>query len=390
MTLHRFITQQQIENVRQPLPEASYLPPRLYHDPEFYDFEIEKVFMRNWLPVGHVSELAEPNSYVTRDMFNEPILITSNGEGRIQAFSNVCRHRTARIAQGSGKFDERTRMINCPYHGWGYSADGELVSTPQMHKTANFDKHKCGLPKIAVDIWQGFIFVNFDGNAKPLSEQLATLDRVLEPFNIPAMHCSEFAQYPVNWNWKVSLENFTEGYHQVSVHANSIEPYIPAKLQRYDDVDGPYNLFWMPSINKQPLFSLVPPCEGLPPEYHESMIVVNVFPLFHLIIDAGAVIWLDWEPRGVTDHDLRWRLLVPQSTAQMPDFAVRKLALVELMKEVWAEDSLSCSGVNAGVRSRLAAVGRPCFMEKSVLQFQQWLLDQYLHEEQQPGLIAKD
>ena len=182
----------------------------------------------------------------------------------------------------------------------------------------------------------------------------------------------------MKWNWKVTLENFTEGYHQASVHSRSIEPYIPSHIQRYDDVDGPYNLFWMPTITKQPLFDIVPPVQGLPPEYLETMVVVNIFPLFHVLIDAGAIFWLDWEPRSAADHDIRWRMLVPKTTAALPDFNARKVALETLLREVWAEDNSSCDGVNAGVRSRYAAIGRPCYLEKSIHQLQNWLLDQYL------------
>lgn len=377
MKFDKFISSEEIENVRKPLDEASFLPPRLYHQPEFYDFEIEKVFMRNWIPVAHISELTEPNTYVTRDMFNEPILITRNEKGEIQAFSNVCRHRTAKIVSGSGAFDPNTKLITCPYHAWGYSANGDLVSTPLMNKTKHFDKHNCGLPRLAVDIWQGFVFVNFDKEAPTLTSQLSSLEKVLAPFKMAEMKVSEFAKYPVNWNWKVTLENFTEGYHQLSVHANTIEPFIPAKIQRYDDVDGPYNLFWMPTVSKEPLFDIIPPVEGLPPEYLETMVVVNIFPLFHLLIDAGGVFWLDWEPRSAVDHDIRWRLLVPEKTANLPDFYARKVALATLMKDVWAEDNTSCDGVNLGVRSRHAAIGRPCFMEKAIHQLQNWLVDQY-------------
>lgn len=378
MPIEQFLSAAEMAAVRQPLPQASYLPPRLYHDADFYAFEIEKVFMRQWLPVGHVSELPQPGSYVARDMFNEPLVITRDSAGQIQVLSNVCRHRTAKVVTGSGRFNADSQTINCPYHGWGYAADGALMAAPMMHKTEGFERHRIGLPRIRTEVWQGFIFANFDHEATALGPQLETLSKVLAPFQMDQLVVSEFARYGVNWNWKVSLENFTEGYHQMAVHANSIEPYIPARLQTYDDVDGPYNLFWMPSLNRRPLFEqLMPPMAGLPAEYHEKVIVVNVFPLFHLLIDAGMVLWLDWEPRGVVDHDLRWRLLVTPEAAAEPDFEARKLGLVSLMKAVWAEDNSSCDGVNLGVRSRLATVGRPCFMEKSVLQFQQWLTDCY-------------
>lgn len=373
--LSNYLSDAEAAAVRLPLEKASFLPPRLYQQPGFYDLEIEHVFMKHWLPVAHVSEFTEPNTYVARDMFNEPILITRNARGEIKAFSNVCRHRTAKIAQGSGQFNDKTGLVHCPYHAWGYSPDGELVSTPQMHRTEGFDKQQYKLPQLRVDIWQGFVFVNFDPDAAALTPQLHTLEKAVAPFRMGEMTCSEFARYPVNWNWKVSLENFTEGYHQASVHTNTIEPYIPSRLQTYDDVDGPYNLFYMPTINQEPLLTLFPAIEGLSVEKMGTMVVVNVFPLFHLLIDPCAVLWLDWEPRGVTDHDLRWRLLVPPSTAQLPDFEARKLGLVSLMKAVWAEDNTSCAGVNAGVRSRHAVTGRPAFMEKSIHQFQNWLLD---------------
>lgn len=372
-----FMSDDEIAQVRRPLEEASFLPPRLYHDEKFYDFEIDKIFMRTWIPVAHVSELAEPGSYVARTMFGEPLMVTRNAAGEINAFSAVCRHRTSTVATGTGKFNEKTGLVHCPYHGWGYSSDGSLVSAPVMNKTKDFDKGKCGLPKIACEVWEGFVFINFASDPEPLGPQLKTLTDVVAPFKMAELACVDFAEYDVAWNWKVTLENFTEGYHQVMVHGTTIEPFIPSKLQTYDDVDGPYNLFYMPTLSKEPLINFLPPIPGLPQELMEKMVVINVFPLFHLLMDATSIYWLDWVPRSAADHGIRWRLLAPRSTVEAPEFEPLKGALLTILKAVWAEDTAACDGVNAGVRSRYAAIGRPAYMEKAVHQFQNWLVDQY-------------
>ena len=69
------------------------------------------------------------------------------------------------VAEGRGN----ARGFVCPYHHWTYALDGCLINAPAMNKTRDFDKSSVRLPALAVEVWLGFIFVNFDHAAVPLA-----------------------------------------------------------------------------------------------------------------------------------------------------------------------------------------------------------------------------
>lgn len=370
LDIAQFASPEQIAAVRRPLNQAALLPASFYAHPDSHALDVEKLFMRHWLPVARTSELPEPGSYFTREMFGEPILLTRDEQGQIHAFSNVCRHRNRVIAEGHGQCKS---TLTCPYHGWSYGLDGGLKGTPFMESAENFDKASYRLPRLGLDIWQGFIFINFDVDAPLLSPQLKSLDQVLEPLKIGEMACLDFDRYQAPWNWKATLDNFTEAYHQPTIHAG-IDPLVPGRGAIYDDVDGPYNLFWIPNAPGTSFQPVLPEMENA---ISGGLVVVNVFPLFHLLIDPSAIMWLDWDIRGVNDHDLIWRMMVPPESTQVENFEEKKQELYGYVKQVWDEDVFACVGVAKGASSRFTTQGRLCPQEKSLYQLHNWLVDQY-------------
>lgn len=365
------LTPAEINAVCQPLERASLLPGRVYADPAIYEFETKRLFMRSWLPLAREDELPSPGTYFSRVIADEPVVITRDETGTIRAFSNVCRHRNRQVAEGSGSC--KGGRMTCPYHGWSYGIDGKLAGAPHMRGVEGFAKETIGLPELAVDLWQGFIFVNFDTGAEKLSPQLGKLDEVLNPLNLKDMVCQDFDRYKAPWNWKATLENFTEAYHQMTIHPG-IDQLVPGVTTDYEDVDGPYNLFWIPTAPGVHFQSILPPMPGTT---FSGIWVVNVFPFFHLLIDDGMVMWLDWEFNKVDEHEIIWRMMIPAATAAAPDFAAKKVEIYKMIKEVWDEDIYACSGIRTGARSRFAVGGRMSLMERSVHQFQKWIAAEY-------------
>ena len=145
----------------KPTEEAETLPPEIYTSQEFYEFEKDALFYREWLCVGRDEWLAKPGDYFTTAHANEPIIIARGRDGQIKAMSAVCQHRAMLVAEGKGN----TRGFTCPYHHWSYDLDGKLVGAPAMGRTCNFDKAQYNLPKLQVELWHGFIFVNFPRGA---------------------------------------------------------------------------------------------------------------------------------------------------------------------------------------------------------------------------------
>ena len=71
--------------------------PSSYTDPDMLALEKEHLFLREWVCVGRAEEVARPGDYVAFQVCDEPIIIVHGDDGHIRAFSNVCRHRGARI-----------------------------------------------------------------------------------------------------------------------------------------------------------------------------------------------------------------------------------------------------------------------------------------------------
>ncbi|MSP52404.1 MAG: Rieske (2Fe-2S) protein [Alphaproteobacteria bacterium] len=131
--------------------------------------------MKDWLCVGRAEEIDKPGDFMAFCIMGEPIVVTRNHAGAIQAFANVCAHRGVGVAGGAGNTGE----FMCPYHGWLYDLDGRLLGAPYMKDAEGFDPKTCRLPPIQCGTWQGWVFVNFDAGAIPLVDYVADWDRKL-------------------------------------------------------------------------------------------------------------------------------------------------------------------------------------------------------------------
>lgn len=362
--------------VRQPLEKASLLPPHAYSDEKIYHSEVD-VMRRSWIAAAHVSEIPDNGSYLARELLGEPLLLSRDHGGKVRVMSNVCRHRNSLLVKGSGRCGPEDKL-RCPYHHWTYRIDGQLESAPFMQKTEGYQVSDIRLPEIRFEIWQGFIFVNVDGTAASLTPQLAELDAVLSDYHIDQLQCVDFTRYPVNWSWKVTMENFSEAYHQIAIHPQTIEPYFPARHADYEGNGGaPFSLMRLTGAQPADPNGPFPVISTLTEKGRQEVVVINVYPLFHVLIEPSGVYWLDWNLRKLDDHDIIWKLLVPAATKSLPDFEKRKELVYDFLKEVWAEDIGACTGVQHGVGAYHARAGRMSYMERAVHQFHNWLLDQY-------------
>ncbi len=213
--------------------ESEMLPPGCYSDATFYEFEKDALFSREWLCVGRESDLPNPGDYLTTTFVEEPLIIVRTRDMRIKALSAVCQHRAMLVAEGRGN----TRSFICPYHHWTYSLDGDLVAAPEMDRACDFDAKENGLPELKVEIWMGFVFVNFDADAEPLAPRLSTLSAAIERHELAdarGMPTGEAIRYP--WNWKVQYENNNDGYHANRLHQGPLHDFIPSALASFPEL----------------------------------------------------------------------------------------------------------------------------------------------------------
>lgn len=199
---------------------------RVYTDPGIFELEMQRIFGRAWLYVGHESQVPAPGDFVTTTLARQPVVMVRCADGVVRVLFNRCAHRGAVVAAERQGHVENFR---CAYHGWTYRLDGALQSIPREEDYAEtgFDR-ACAdmklLPRAAS--YRGFVFASLAADGPDLAEFLgpaaANLDNMVE--RAPggeleiAGGCFETLQRN---NWKIYLENLHDGAHAMIVHQSS-------------------------------------------------------------------------------------------------------------------------------------------------------------------------
>lgn len=221
----QIVAQELTSRAQAPREGQITLPSYFYTDEEVLALEMEKIFKQQWICIGRADEVPAAGDYITTHVVNEPLILLRDQDGDIQVLSNICRHRCMKVAEGKGK---GARGFACPYHAWSYDLKGNLITAPRMKKEG-FDKKKHQLAKVNFTEWQGFVYVNLDGDAEPLAQQLSGLDALLANYHTDEM-MHHFVEEDVwSCNWKALVENFMEGYHLNYVHPGTLRPVTPTQ-----------------------------------------------------------------------------------------------------------------------------------------------------------------
>lgn len=184
-----------------------------YTSPAIFDHDIKAFWNKNWIWVGHVSQIPEPGNFFRFDYASESIVVVRDRQGKIHAHLNVCRHRGSRIClEASGK----TSVLSCPYHAWTYDLDGSLRTDRQMD--GQFDRADYSLFSASLKVFQGLIFVCLSDQPPEIEPALQRLAPLTRPFGIEDLKVVRTASFPVPANWKLALENYLECYHCAPAH----------------------------------------------------------------------------------------------------------------------------------------------------------------------------
>jgi phenylpropionate dioxygenase-like ring-hydroxylating dioxygenase large terminal subunit len=388
-------------------PEAAVnLPPACYSDEEFYRFELESVFFRQWLCVGRTEQIPEPGDYFTTTVAGgEPLIVVRDREGAVRVMSSICRHRgmcvTAPAELPKDKwFDDipetsgNTRNFRCPYHWWVYDLDGHLMAAPEMERrSGGFDRAEWGLPNLRVELWNGFIFCNFDPDASPLGPTLGKLTRLLMNYHLGEMVTTQpEVVKDLPFNWKIMAENFMEAYHSKRLHGNryDIDPkteeskketLIGGSPTMYEPGDGAIAGAGRTAYKDRGLnptqHALFPPIVTLSDEERWHMIYAFVPPTLLLGVSTDSAFWFLVEPTSVSTHTLSMAFVFPPETHKLKlfdDLFQNHISGVELFNK---QDMPSNHAVQVGMSSRFAPRGPLSWQDEFLTQFNSWLADCY-------------
>lgn len=206
-------------------PLQHTLPGRYFTSEAIFREELERIFYEQWVCVGRAQQIAHPGDYFLAEVGDESLIVLRDRGGRPRAFYNVCRHRGTRLCEAErGQFSQ---TIQCPYHAWTYALDGQLIGAPDVNEMEGFNKSEYPLNAVALEIWEGFLFLNLSRVPEPFAQAIAPLVGRVAPWHVSELRAARRVEYDVQANWKLVVENYNECYHCPLIHPalNKFSPY---------------------------------------------------------------------------------------------------------------------------------------------------------------------
>ncbi|WP_280458530.1 aromatic ring-hydroxylating oxygenase subunit alpha [Nocardia carnea] len=238
-------------------------------DPGFYEDEREAIFKKTWLNVGRVERLPRKGSYFTKELSaaGTSLIIVRGNDDEIHAYHNVCRHRGNKLVWDDFPNEETSgfcKQFTCKYHAWRYSLEGELTFVQQEKEFFGLDRADYGLKDVRCEVWEGFIFINLDHDAEPLTTFLGPMIKGLEGY--PFHEMTEVFSYraEVGSNWKLFIDAFAEFYHAPILHMKQAVKDEADKLAGYGYEALHYEL--------QPPHSMISSWGGMAPPKDLNMV----------------------------------------------------------------------------------------------------------------------
>lgn len=205
------------------LVQADRVHGSVYTDPAIFKEELEKIWYRTWVYVGHTSEIPNVNDFVLKSIGPQSIIMTRDATGDVNLLMNRCAHRGNEVclkAQGNAA------VFTCPYHGWNYASSGKLRGFPFADGYEGVDKSQIGLGRVArVGIYKGFVFGCMSAEGPTLEDYLGNAKNSIDQLVLTSPEgeveiTAGFLKHRAKSNWKFLVENETDGYHPQFVHAS--------------------------------------------------------------------------------------------------------------------------------------------------------------------------
>ena len=199
------------------------LEQKFYTDPDYHTLDLENIFYKDWLFVGHDCELPKTGSYMTVQIGAYPVVFVRDAQGGIRAFHNSCRHRGSRIC--AAEKGTAAKLV-CPYHQWTYELDGRLLFARQVGP--DFKPAEYGLKPVHCETVAGYIYVCVADEAPDFGAFCNLVEPYLAPHNIKDAKVAFESSIIEKGNWKLVWENNRECYHCAANHPELCRTYPEA------------------------------------------------------------------------------------------------------------------------------------------------------------------
>lgn len=354
----------QVSVMQERFQNALHLPGEIYASEEVAELEKSRIWMKEWLCVAPTEEFARVGDFQTHRLFDEPFIIVRKSETEFAAFANVCLHRGVEIATGCGN----TNKFSCPYHAWLYDTDGKLVRAPLMEQS-EADLGDRSLPKIRVEVWRGWVFVNFDQKAKSLEECMRPYAHAFRNFHGGEVRTAKILEFEVACNWKFIVENLMDIYHVGMIHARTFGQYIntnqeklPAELMERGLVHIEFDSSKRTADKTLP-FPILPWLKEEGSAFSSS---TNLFPNIKLHVSHDSLrLWRIWPVTPGTTRVVAYVMLPPESF-EVEDFDAKITRYADYIHSIVEEDREPLESLQKAVASRYFEGGPLSHLEEGI------------------------
>ena len=340
----------QLRAVPDPLDDLS-LPGWLYHDQSFFEAE-KKAFLRATPQVVcHESEIPDAGDWRTLEYLGESVIVIRGDDGRVRAFTNVCRHRGSRLVDGEAGC---SRVLTCPYHAWSYARDGRLVGVPHRNEYPGLETEELGLIPVPLERWHGFLFVTLEPGAPSVAEMMAPYEHEVAPYRFEDLRAiGRVTLRPRALNWKTIADNYSDGLHIPVGHPGLTRlfgrGYRIEAGEHVDRMGGDLVEALSSNACERAYQQWLPRVDHLPESHQRKWLYYKLFPNVAFDIYPDQVDFMQFLPVSATETVIREiSYALPDDRREMR--AVRYLNW-RINRRVNAEDTELISRVQVGMAS---------------------------------------
>jgi phenylpropionate dioxygenase-like ring-hydroxylating dioxygenase large terminal subunit len=200
----------------------------VYLNPEIFQLEMERLWARTWVYVGHISQTPHAGDYITCNVGTVPVMMIRQPDGNIRVLRNRCAHKGAKIVMD--RAGNAGRFLRCPYHNWSYRTDGSIAAIPlrQGYEATGFAQCEAarGLSPVASETYRGFVFARLSAEGPDLrsyfGDSLSSIDYMVDRSPSGEMEIAGgVLRYMHDSNWKMFVENLNDTMHPMAAHEPS-------------------------------------------------------------------------------------------------------------------------------------------------------------------------
>ena len=192
------------------------IPVSRYTSREFFQKEVDTLWANCWQWACREEHIPDEGDNYVYDIGPYSAIIARVDGDTVKAYINSCAHRGTRLLASEG--GGYGLAFTCPFHGWSWNLDGSIKNIPGRWDFPHVSESKHCLNEVSCERWGGFIFVNFDPNAKPLADYIGPMQEHFKQFPLEQRRVKVHVQKLLPANWKAAQEAFMEAYHNFETH----------------------------------------------------------------------------------------------------------------------------------------------------------------------------